>query len=105
MSMFGRGFRNNYPPIEAYSQQQVKEVKDEVMTALRDNPNGEVQVKVRYFDKDARSWVSRQGNVTAHNNQLYFHGTDGASNDADEDPIEWPVMGGTIICREVTRFA
>lgn len=76
------------------------------MTALRDNPNGEVQVKVRYFDKDARSWVSRQGNVTAHNNQLYFHGTDGASNDADEDPIEWPVPGaqyGEILTRVVNE--
>lgn len=80
-------------PVECYSQAQVRSVEQEVLTHLHSNPNSLVQVKLKYFDKDSRNWVYREGNVAAQNNQLFFAGTDGANGDADEEPIQWPVPG------------
>ena len=94
-------------PLEVYSAAQVRSVEQDVRRHLASNPGGEVQVRVKYYDKDARQWTTREGAVTANdNNQLVFSGTDGANGDADEEPIQWPVRGaryGEIACRMVDQ--
>ena len=94
-------------PLEVYTAAQVRSVEQDVRRHLNSNPGGEVQVRVKYYDKDARQWTTREGAVTANNNnQLFFSATDGANGDADEEPIQWPVRGaryGEIACRMVDQ--
>jgi hypothetical protein len=94
-------------PLEAYSAAQVRSVEQDVRRHLNSNPGGTVEVRVKYFDKQSRQWTTREGTVTAdNNNQLFFTGTDGANGDADEEPIQWPVAGaryGEIATRMVDQ--